>query len=204
MSGPGSSAGNSATSLSLLARARSQDEEAWRRLVDLYAPLVVHWCRGKSLAPEDVADVFQEVFQAAAAKLASFRKEAATDTFRGWLRTITRNKIHDHYRRRGKQPVAIGGSEIGRRMSEVVAPEDATEPEPPAEPDADNALFHRALGQIRTHFKDRTWRAFWLTVVDGRSPKDAGEELDMSPGAVRVAKSRVLHRLRDELGDLLE
>jgi hypothetical protein len=26
----------------------------------------------------------------------------------------------------------------------------------------------------------------------------------MSPGAVRVAKSRVLHRLRTELGDLME
>jgi hypothetical protein len=30
------------------------------------------------------------------------------------------------------------------------------------------------------------------------------DELAMSPGAVRVAKSRVLHRLREELGDVME
>jgi len=29
-------------------------------------------------------------------------------------------------------------------------------------------------------------------------------DLNMTPGAVRVAKSRVLQRLREELGDLIE
>jgi RNA polymerase sigma-70 factor (ECF subfamily) len=50
-------------------------------------------------------------------------------------------------------------------------------------------------------FEERTWQAFWRTAVDGRSAADVGAELGMTPGAVRVAKSRVLHRLREELGD---
>jgi RNA polymerase sigma-70 factor (ECF subfamily) len=55
---------------------------------------------------------------------------------------------------------------------------------------------------VRGEFEPRTWQAFWKTAVDGRPVKDVADELGMSPGAVRVAKSRVLHRLRDELGDL--
>src|SRR5436309_2947113 len=51
-----------ATSLSLLARARTREAAAWERLVDLYAPLVYHWCRRCGLSAEDSADVFQEVF----------------------------------------------------------------------------------------------------------------------------------------------
>jgi RNA polymerase sigma-70 factor, ECF subfamily len=63
-------------------------------------------------------------------------------------------------------------------------------------------LFHRALDMIRAEFEPRTWQAFWQTTIDDRAPKDVAADLGMSPGAVRVAKSRVLHRLREELGDL--
>ena len=54
-------------------------------------------------------------------------------------------------------------------------------------------LFRRRCKGIRAHFHERTWRAFCGTVVDGRAtPADVGEDLGMSAGAVRVAKSRVL------------
>ena len=66
---------------------------------------------------------------------------------------------------------------------------------------AEAALVHRALGLIREEFEPRTWEAFWQTAVEGRTAAEAGADLDMTPGAVRVAKSRVLHRLRTELGD---
>jgi DNA-directed RNA polymerase specialized sigma24 family protein len=55
---------------------------------------------------------------------------------------------------------------------------------------------------IRNEFEERTWQALWRTTVDGRSPAEVAGELNMTAGAVRVAKSRVLRRLRQELGDL--
>jgi RNA polymerase sigma-70 factor (ECF subfamily) len=70
--------------------------------------------------------------------------------------------------------------------------------------EAECALFARALDRIRAEFEERTWSAFWRMAVEGRTAKDVGADLAMSPGAVRVAKSRVLRRLRQELGDLLE
>jgi RNA polymerase sigma-70 factor (ECF subfamily) len=45
-------------------------------------------------------------------------------------------------------------------------------------------------------------RAFWRTAVDGQSAAETAAELGMSVPAVRMAKSRVLHRLRQEMGDL--
>src|SRR5262245_1692497 len=111
---PGTAGGelhpSSATSRSLLQRARSADAAAWDRLVALYGPLVLHWCRHWNLQEPDAADVFQEVFQAVAAHLGGFRKERAEDTFRGWLRTITRNKVRDLFRRRGREPDGVGGT----------------------------------------------------------------------------------------------
>jgi RNA polymerase sigma-70 factor (ECF subfamily) len=192
-----------ATSRTLIQRVRSHDAEAWDRLVALYAPFVFRHCRQARLPPEDAADVFQEVFQAAFAKISSFEKRREGDTFRGWLRTITRNKVFDHYRRQKRHPRGIGGSEIQVRMTQVRAPEEPdTDEETEQAPDAESLLFQSALESIRPCFRERTWRAFLGTVVDGRTPADVGEDLGMTPGAVRVAKSRVLQRLRTELGDL--
>jgi RNA polymerase sigma-70 factor (ECF subfamily) len=64
------------------------------------------------------------------------------------------------------------------------------------------ALFECALGLIRPEFTDRTWQAFWRTAVDDQPAPDVGQELGMSAGAVRVAKCRVLQRLREELGEM--
>jgi RNA polymerase sigma-70 factor (ECF subfamily) len=70
-----------------------------------------------------------------------------------------------------------------------------------AEAEAFGEVLQRAIESIRGEFQDRTWQAFWRTVVEGKAAADVADELGMQPGAVRVSKSRVLLRLRRELGD---
>jgi RNA polymerase sigma-70 factor (ECF subfamily) len=192
---------STSTHRSLLQRARGHDPAAWERMVALYGPLVLGWCRAWGLRDDDAADVFQEVFQSVAAHLAGFQRDRTGDTFRGWLRTITRNKVNDFFRRREKEPEGVGGSEACNRLAEIAG---AMPPEEPGSPDpAETELLHRALAMIRAEFEPRTWEAFWQTAVEGRVAADVAADLGMTPGAVRVAKSRVLHKLRTDLGDLL-
>jgi RNA polymerase sigma-70 factor, ECF subfamily len=192
---------STSTSRSLLERLKADDAAAWDRMVTLYSPLVYRWCRRSGLREQDIADVLQEVFQAVATHIASFRKEHAGDTFRGWLRTIARNKVNDLFRRQVNEPDGGGGTEIQAWFAAVP---DSPPPEggSSSENKSDRLLLGRVLDLIRNEFEDRTWRAFWKTAVDGRSPAEVAGELDMSAGAVRVAKYRVLRRLRQELGDL--
>jgi RNA polymerase sigma-70 factor (ECF subfamily) len=65
-------------------------------------------------------------------------------------------------------------------------------------------LFHQALGLIRDEFEQRTWQAFWRMAVDNRTSAEVAGELGMTTNAVRMAKSRVLRRLREELGELVQ
>src|SRR5262245_54470898 len=189
-----------ATSLSLLARVRAGQSSAWERLVDLYAPLVYHWCRRCDLSPEDTADVFQEVFRAVAEHLASFRRDRAGDTFRGWLRTITRNKVRDHFRRRQGEPAAAGGSDARRLL--LAVPDQALDGPDPSEEGLVSRQLHRTLEAIRGEFEERTWQAFWWVQMEERSPGDVAVQLGMTPAAVRKARYRVLNRLREELEGL--
>jgi RNA polymerase sigma-70 factor (ECF subfamily) len=187
------------TSLTLLERARNQDQEAWKRLHHLYAPLVTTWCGRWGVQGQDADDINQEVFQAVAASLDGFRRDRPGDTFRGWLRGITRNKLLDHLRRRQNQAEAQGGTDAQRQMNQVaeqVWPEDS---------EADlGALYRRALEMVRGEFEQQTWDMFWRATVEGHSPATIAADLGVSAAAVRKAKSRVLHRLRQEVGDLAD
>jgi RNA polymerase sigma-70 factor (ECF subfamily) len=190
------------TASSLLERARAQEPDAWRRLVALYGPLVYHWCRGSSLGPEDVADVFQEVFRAVAAHLVTFSSDVPGATFRGWLLVITRNKVRDHLRRQRGRPVAAGGSDALRQLGQ--APDPVQEPDDPAGGEENRAVLRRALELVRSEFEEATWQAFWRATVEDHAPADVARDLGLSVNAVYKAKSRVLRRLRTELEGLIE
>jgi RNA polymerase sigma-70 factor, ECF subfamily len=147
-------------------------------------------------------DVVQEVCRVAFSGLAGFRRDRPGDTFRGWLRTITRTALALHFRKLARVPVAGGGSAAFARLQEVADPAPDLPDEDPS--DEIRGLHRRALELVRGEFEDRTWQMFWLTAVEDRKPADVAAGFGVTPVAVRKAKSRVLRRLREEIGDLLD
>jgi RNA polymerase sigma-70 factor (ECF subfamily) len=182
----------------LLVRVRADDQDAWRRLVDLYSPLVAHWCRQWGAPPDDVPDIVQDVFTAVARGLKTYRLDQPDATFRGWLRGIVRHKLTDQFRRNAGR--AEGGSTALLRLQGVA---DDAEPDL-SEGHAEVAdLYRRALEQVRAQFEERTWQAFWRVAMENQSPEHVAAELGITANGVRQAKSRVLRRLKEELGELI-
>jgi RNA polymerase sigma-70 factor (ECF subfamily) len=188
-----------ATSLNLLQRARGRDSAAWERLYSLYRPLVLYWCSRWGVRNEDADDVAQEVFRELSASLPTFRESEPGCTFRGWLRGSTRNRVLMHFRQAGKQAHAAGGSSAQDRLEQVADVHEEDDP-----PEEISGLYHRALELVRGEFEERTWRMFWRTVIDGQMPATVADESGVSAAAVRQAKSRVLPRLKEEAGDLID
>jgi RNA polymerase sigma-70 factor (ECF subfamily) len=177
----------------------SDDRASWERLVTLYAPLVYQWCRRFGLQAEDAADVGQDVFQAVAGGINGFRHGGAGTTFRGWLWTVTRNKLVDHCRRQGGHARAVGGDAGLERVAEIPEDEPAWDDEP-GDPIA--GLVRRGVDLVRGEFEATTWNAFWLTAVEERAPAQVAGQLGLSVNAVYLARSRVLRRLREVLGEI--
>jgi RNA polymerase sigma-70 factor (ECF subfamily) len=198
---PGDKKPAEVTSLSLLERARRREPQAWERLVALYRPLVLFWCKRAGVQGPDAEDVSQEVFAAAAAGLERFRRDRPGDTFRGWLGGITRNHVLLFYRRTQQQIRGEGGSARFDQLQEVPDPLTGSDAEEQAEV---SQVYRRALAHVRGDFEERTWQAFCRTVLDGRSPAALTAELGMTAVAIRQAKARVLRRLKEEVGDLLD
>jgi len=196
------------TAHSLIVQVKENDPQAWERLVKLYSPLVYYWCRESGLSQTDLNDVFQNVFHSLARNIKKFH-HLENGSFRGWLRTITRNKLNDHFRKHGREPKPIGGTEGINFLEQMpdLAKDASTSGRGNClveEADIQHALLRSALENIREHFAEQTWKAFWMVVIDGRETTDVAKDLSMRPGTVRVAKSRVLKRLRLEIGDAIE
>jgi len=179
------------TPASLLERLRTPGQaEAWGRFVELYSPLLFQWARLAKLQEADAADLVQDVFTVLVKKLPEFDYDA-TKGFRRWLRTVALNKWRDGLRRRTPEPL-IGD------------PEAPLGDEPFWEIEHRQLVTRRLLEMMQAEFEPMAWKAFLGMVVDGRSAAEVGGELNMTAGAVRAAKFRVLSRLRSELDGLLD
>jgi len=187
------------TSLSLLEGIRSNDAGAWRRLVYLYSPLVYYWCGRVGIRTPDADDVVQEVFKTTVTRLADFRRDRPGDSFRAWLRAITRNVVLAHQRVRAQRGEPMGGSDAWQQLQQMPGPTE--EDDPPSEV---RDLYLRALELVRVEFEERTWQAFWFVAVDGITTAEVATRLGLSTASVRQAKSRVLRRLKEEVGDLAD
>lgn len=185
-----------ATSLTLLEAARNHQPEAWDLMVRIYGPIVFRRCRSMDVSEEDAQDIVQDVFRKLLRKLRSWEPQERGG-FRNWLRTMTRNTVIDFFRSRDRDFDGAGGSDLFDNFPEVVTESSFSTAQPS---DTRNALLE-AVQSVRGEFNDKTWNAFWRTTVDGQNAREVGEELGMGHGAVRMAKSRVLGRLKDLIGD---
>lgn len=172
------------------------DEAAWSRLINLYTPLLFGWARRQGLAEADAADLVQEVFVALLQTLPTFQYDRQKGHFRNWLRTLLLNKLRDRQRRAAREEKMLAQLEPEREAPDAAALFWDAEYQ--------RELTGRALGLLQTDFAANTWKAFWETVVEGRPPDEIARELGLSRNAVSIARCRVLRRLREELGGLIE
>ena len=202
-SGRSSGSSVSSSGLSLARRLRDGSDGAWGEMVRLYGPLLDHWCRTGGIPSAALADVAQEICVSAFRSLKSFDADQTNATFRGWLWTIARNRIVDYHRRQKRVTDAVGGSTAYQALQELIDPAalDLVPVDDPTEADHLSALIHRALNQIRIEFEETTWESFWRATVLGHPTDLIASENGVTPAAVRQSKSRVLRRLRKQLGD---
>jgi RNA polymerase sigma-70 factor (ECF subfamily) len=188
------------TQPTLLVRIRDPlDREAWQRFVDLYGPLVYRFVRQRGLQDADAADLMQEVFQAVARAARGFDYDSRRGPFRGWLYTVTRNKLYDFLEKGRNHPAGRGATSAQLRLEQEPCPD---EPDELWDREHQRQLFHWAANEVRGCFTAATWQAFWRTAVEGMEARQVAAELKTSAGAVYVARSRVLARLTKKIQEV--
>jgi RNA polymerase sigma-70 factor (ECF subfamily) len=193
------------TDISLIDRVRmdKEDQASWHQFMDIYRPLVTHWCRRINIKSTDTEDVCQDVFTSVLMSINRFNKVKETDTFRGWLRTITRCRIVDYLRRKTHEVPAMRNIDIEAEVAPLVEPEELSDSDNESRK-ASRDVLRAAVKAVQDRSDDNTWQAFIRTAVDDQNATDVAKELGMNSDAVRQAKSRVTKRLQKALGPLFD
>jgi RNA polymerase sigma-70 factor (ECF subfamily) len=185
------------TQLSVVLGAQANNASAWEALVRTYSRRIYRWCRLDGLQAADAANVAQEVLQSVALRIGDFRRDRAGDSFRAWIRRITQNKIHDHFRRERRQVArAAGGTDAHQRLANHADAGTELLNVVAANTGQEQQLYSEVCSQIRSEFSERDWRLFWRVVADGQPAAEAGAEYGVTANTVRLVKMRVLRRFR--------
>jgi RNA polymerase sigma-70 factor (ECF subfamily) len=186
------------TRATLLARLKDgRDTEAWREFARLYGPVIYSFARNRGLQDADAADLMQEVLRSVARNAGRMDYDPARGTFRGWLYTVTRNKVYNFLSAQKNKAKGVGDSSAVERLDAV--PDHREDADGVWDLEYQRRVSARAMERVKDEFHANTWKAFWQTAVEGKAAGDVGKALKMTAGAVYVAKSRVLARLRDEV-----
>jgi RNA polymerase sigma-70 factor (ECF subfamily) len=190
------------TSVSLLERlAGAPTDDDWRRLDDLYRPLLRAWMARAGVPASDVEDLVQDVILVVFREVAGFERRRQ-GAFRAWLRTILTHRVRDHFRGQNYRPTATGDSDFLRRLDELESPDSALSRLWDREHDEHVAAA--LIQRVQADFTAVTWEAFRRHVMGGEPAVEVAKALGLTLNSVLLAKSRVLKRLRQELAGLVD
>jgi RNA polymerase sigma factor (sigma-70 family) len=186
------------TRRSLLARLQHNDEGSWAEFTTIYQPAIFRLAMKKGLQHADALNVAQDVLAKVHQSIESWDPDASKGSFRGWLFRITFNTSINALQKLARSQ-ATGDTQVLDKLAQLPGRDDASL----FRAEYRRELFRYAASTVRGEFSDASWKAFWMTSVDGADAKSAAAELGISLGALYTAKCRVLSRIRQVAERLL-
>lgn len=181
------------TRVSLFIKIReTNDDNAWTEFVEIYTPLIYAYARRQGLQDADAADVTQDVMTSINRAIQNFDYDPTQGTFRGWLFTVTRNQISRFWKKQSRR--GITGDEA---MQAILDQRTSVSDEAFWNQQHQWRLLYWAAEKVKTEFTQSTWNAFALTAFEQKKPQQVAAEVGISVGAVYIAKSRVIKRIRE-------
>ncbi len=189
------------TRRSLLVRLRDrEDARAWEEFVEVYEPLFYRLVRQRGLQHADAEELTQECLVAVASAIDRWDPDPQKGSFRGWLFRIARNMTINFLTRRRPDQQGAGGTDFQVLLEKHPDPscQETTE----FEQEYQRETFDWAARQVRDEFRESTWQAFWRTAVEEEPIPEVASALGLSVGAVYMARSRVMARIKSRVQEL--
>ena len=171
-----------------------KDDRAWTEFTAIYSPLIYRFACRKGFQDADALDLVQEVLRAVASAVDRWEPDPSKGPFRNWLFRIARNMMLNLVTSQRRHPRGTGSEEIQSLLEARPSPSPADTAL--FETEYKRQLFRWAAERVSGEFRGTTWAAFWETGVEGKKAQVVAATLGISIGAVYMAKSRVVARIR--------
>ena len=204
-----------ATRHSLLNRLKDWgDQTSWQDFFDTYWQLIYNVAVKAGLSDVEAQEVVQETVIAVARKIGEFKADPAHGSFSAWLMQLTRWRIADQWRKRGKVGQASRLSGAGE--TPALLPDDTGStgmveriPDPAGvaldavwQEEWEKHLMAAALERVKRQVSPRQFQMFDLNVRQELSVQETARTLQASVASVYMAKHRVARLVKKELARL--
>ena len=205
------------TPSSFLDDLRNKKTVAWERFSMLYGRLILFWLKNAGIPREERQDMLCDIVIVVMESIDNFHRQPHVGSFRGWLKKVVENTIHDRQRKYQEQSGAHGvyepdSSVIESSPSPVLQTilkqeqEDAKNRQPqstsPHVLDEDN-LFTKGIMQVLgTQFSQRDISIYYQLVYEKKNSTQVGQLMDLSPANVRKIRQRINNYLNANFGEL--
>lgn len=188
------------TRYSLLARlARPADPDAWQEFISIYQGAIFRYSRHRGLQEADALNVVQQVMLAVHEAIQHWKPSGRQGSFRAWLFQTAHRHCLRALRDCQRADRGAGGTSVFDRLQSLAHDNRELESE---EQSWRRWAFCCAAGQVQRTVETVTWRAFWMTAVEGLPPTEVAKCLGMKMGSVYAARCRVLARIRERTDQL--
>ncbi|MFM8285995.1 MAG: RNA polymerase sigma factor [Planctomycetaceae bacterium] len=175
------------------------DNAAWDEFASIYRPIIVRIALRKHLPFEDAEDLAQQVLLLVLKNIGKWKTDPARARFRTWLQTVVRNATVNALTRRPKDQ-ACGGTASLRHLDQSAVKSESHW----FDLEWQRETLRWAAQQVRVEFEATTWTAFWDTAIEELPTQQVAERIGKSVGAVYIARSRVMQRIKQRIADLDE
>ena len=188
---------------SLLNRLRNwEDQTSWNHFFETYWRLIYSVGRRAGLNDAEAQDVVQETMMTVAKKLPGFQYDPRIGSFKAWLLTLTRSRIHDHLRKkiyhRNGEPVPRE-EPLGTSLLEVQPAPEAPDLQQVWEEEWSQNLMNKAVEEVKLKVPARIYQMFYLHGLKAIPARDVAQRLNATVAEVYFAKYKVSGLLRKEI-----
>lgn len=179
--------------------------ESWEVFFNTYWELIYSVARRKGLSEADSQDIVQETILKVHKSLDRFQYNRDRGSFKGWLRTITRSRLVEHYKKKQRQPPTQQPREDEDDPLANLADPQGPELDRIWSEEWSRSLIQRSLTFLKQQVSLKQYQIFKCHCIDEWTVKEVCDALNVNAAQVYMAKQRVgkifaakLERLKQE------
>ena len=128
-----------------------------------------------------------------------FGNSGRPGAFRAWLRTVTSNRLRNHWRKEKARPRSIDFAELANQLEDEHSQRSIL-----WDKEHNEFILSYLLRLVSRQFSEQSLKVFRMIAIDEIAPKEVASDLGMTLGAVQVARHRVLAALKESGAGLIE
>ena len=165
--------------------------ESWEEFFHTYWELIYNVARRAGLSEADAQDIVQETILKIHKSLDRFEYNRKRGTFKGWLRTVTRSRLNDFFKKQQRRPPLNHPLEEAAGELQNLEDPEGPEIEEIWDEEWNRNLIQAALSRTKKLSSPKQFQIFKCHYIDEWTVRETCRTLGVNAAQVYMAKQRV-------------